>query len=114
MSVDIVFIVYPGIKLLDLAGPLQVFSDALNRQGIAAYKVTIASANGGKLATDTTLSVSSVALSQWRKRKIDTLIIVGGDGVYETLTDKMFIADARFAPAHLSLPNVVCLTSAKR
>jgi transcriptional regulator GlxA family with amidase domain len=41
MTASTVFIMYPEMKLLDLAGPLQVFSDALNVQGKAAYKTSI-------------------------------------------------------------------------
>jgi len=95
MATNIVFIVYPGIKLLDLAGPLQVFSDANNEQGKPAYKTFIVSKNGGELHTDTTVCISSDSLSKWKNRKIDTLLVVGGDGVYNTLEDSKFIKKVR-------------------
>jgi len=37
------------------------------------------------------LPVASEPVSKWRRRKIDTLIVVGGDGVYATLQDRDFI-----------------------
>lgn len=88
---NIVFVVYPGIKLLDLSGPLQVFSDALNASGKPAYKTCIVSKRGGTVGTDTAISIASEPVKKWRRRKVDTLIIVGGDGVYDTLHDKHFM-----------------------
>lgn len=91
MSATIVFIIYPGVKLLDLAGPLQVFSDVLNEQGKPAYRPALASMSGGPQASDTPICICSESLPKWGRRKIDTLFVVGGDGVYATLQDKPFI-----------------------
>ena len=88
---NIAFIVYPGIKLLDLAGPLQVFSDATDVEGNTAYRTFVLSKAGGVQDTDTTVSINTESMRRWHRRKIDTLFIVGGDGVYNTLQDKKFI-----------------------
>ncbi len=77
---NVVFFIYPGIKLLDLAGPMQVFNDA---NGLVAqppaYKIAVVSAGGGEISTDTPISLPSEAVSGWTG-PIDTLVIVGGEG----------------------------------
>lgn len=83
----IVFVVYPGVKLLDLAGPLQVFNDAMDVHGNSAYRCSIASLAGSLVISDTPVSVSTVRLSDWNGRRIDTLIIVGGQGVFAAMKD---------------------------
>ncbi len=75
---EVVFAVYPSIKLLDLAGPLQVFSDAGG--GDPAYRVSVVSLPGGPVQSDTVLPVATVAASDWAGREIDTLIVPGGSG----------------------------------
>ncbi len=91
MAPNVVFVVYPGVKLLDLAGPLQVFSDARTPEGAPAYQTAILSMSGGEQATDTPVSISSSAAVEWRSKKIDTLLIVGGDAVYDQLPSRTFI-----------------------
>jgi len=83
----VAFIVYPQIKLLDLSGPLQVFSDAKNAEGKSAYSAVVVSSSGSSVCTDTCVSISSEPASDWFRRKIDTTIIVGGNGVFKAIED---------------------------
>ena len=54
----IVFLVYPGVKLLDLAGPLQVFADAARSGGgLPAYRTRVVSLDGGAIPSDTAVAV---------------------------------------------------------
>lgn len=76
----VAFIVYPQIKLLDLAGPLQAFADALDNSGVAVYETAILSLDGSLISSDTPVSLSSEPIAEWIDRHIDTLIIVGGPG----------------------------------
>ncbi|WP_305987649.1 GlxA family transcriptional regulator [Roseibium sp. MMSF_3544] len=76
----VVFLVYPGIKLLDLAGPLQVFNDAIDHSvQEPAYRTALVSVDGAEVITDTPLSLRSQSAADWREA-IDTLIVVGGKG----------------------------------
>ena len=84
---SVVFVVYPDFKFLDLAGPLQAFTDALNDAGKPIYKTTIASVSGGTIRSDTTTEISSEPLSDLARRRIDTLVVVGGRGVFEAMKD---------------------------
>ncbi|MDB3935603.1 DJ-1/PfpI family protein [Granulosicoccus sp.] len=78
---NIVFFVYPGIKTLDLVGPLQVFNDTKQHvETGSAYMTSIVSLHGGEIISDTGLTVASESVSRWRRRKVHTFIVVGGDG----------------------------------
>ncbi len=84
----VVFVIYPGVTLLDVAGPLQAFSSANNteiagRQRI--YEVVIASPAGGSVVTDCRVDLGSVSLDQAAVQPIDTLIVAGGNGVFDAL-----------------------------
>lgn len=82
---NVVFLVYDGIVLLDLVGPLHVFSRACeDGTNELAYNTHIASVKGGPVQTNTIVEVDSTSLKELcdasRGLKIDTLVIVGGDG----------------------------------
>ena len=54
----VVFVVYPGIVLLDLSGPLQVFSQALETGSQKlGYECVVVSTDGGDIETNTFLSI---------------------------------------------------------
>lgn len=77
----VVFIVYPDIVLLDLVGPLQVFSHALDpktRQN--GYDCVVTSLEGGLVPTNTVVPCPSVQVSSLTGRDIHSLIVIGGDG----------------------------------
>ena len=89
----IVFIVYPGIKLFDLAGPLQVFADTLSKlNGNPLYENVVASESGGIVSTDTGIDVTTAKLSTIMRRKIDTLLVVGGSAAKEAARDEILIS----------------------
>jgi len=88
----VMFIVYPHVKLLDLAGPLQAFSDALNDTGQVAYRTVVAAIDGHSVPSDTPVPIATEALSAWTRRRIDTLIVVGGKGVFAAAEDQRLLA----------------------
>jgi len=88
----VVFVVYPNFVLLDLSGPLQVFTHALsqdNRQ--AAYDTSIVSVSGGAIASNTIVSIETTPISALADRPIHTLVVIGGDGAYQAMHDKILI-----------------------
>ena len=91
----VVIVVYPGVTLLDAAGPAQVFSSANevpgSVPGMPRYRVVLASPDGGAVETDTGITLGSVPLRQASTRPIDTLIIAGGVGVFDALEVKKLI-----------------------
>lgn len=84
----VVFVIYPGVTLLDVTGPLQAFSSANNTEivnGARIYDVVIASPRGGPVMTDCLVELGSVSLDQAATRPIDTLIVAGGEGVFDAV-----------------------------
>jgi transcriptional regulator GlxA family with amidase domain len=75
----IAILVYPGCQLLDATGPATVFMTANSSVGRNAYAVELFSANGGLVRTDSGIEVASNPLPQHPSRRLDTLIVAGGD-----------------------------------
>ncbi|WP_282606343.1 GlxA family transcriptional regulator [Pelagibius sp. Alg239-R121] len=88
-------VVYPGVTLLDAAGPAQVFSsanDMLNREGKEAlYQLLLTSPLGGDIETDTGIVLKTLSLQNASKQPIDTMIISGGVGVFDLLEENRFL-----------------------
>ena len=88
----IVFLVYPGVKLLDLAGPLQVFADAARSGGgLPAYRTRVVSLDGGTIPSDTAVSVPSAPFAALAVEPVDTLLAVGGNGVFAAMQDTRLV-----------------------
>lgn len=86
-------LVYPGVTLLDATGPLQVFDEArsLAPQGSPRYEVVLASRDGGPVASNTGVTIGTVALETASQGAIDTLLVAGGRGVFETADDPALV-----------------------
>ncbi len=84
----VVFVVYPNIVLLDLVGPLQVFSQALDQEtGTNGYSCAVTSIDGDVVETNTVVSIPSEPTSRYLDRQIHTLLVVGGDGADDAMRD---------------------------
>lgn len=83
-----VFVVYPDIVLLDLVGPMQVFSHALDGEtGANGYECAVVSFEGGTVRTNTVVPIPSEPMSRYLDRPIHTLVVVGGDGANAAMRD---------------------------
>lgn len=79
----IAILLFPGVKLLDVTGPLQVFADA-RRDGEPAYHTALVSLTGGTISTDASIALPTVPLdTSVFYQSLDTLIVAGGRGVFE-------------------------------
>ena len=93
----VVFIVYPDFVLLDLSGPLQVFTHARcpttqsSSSKYNAYDTAIASVHGGSVVSNTIVSIDSLPISSLVGQEIHTLIVVGGDGAYDSMHDEALL-----------------------
>lgn len=83
MTRKVVFVVYPGFQLLGLSGPACVFQIAKAADHQRAYEIDIVSARGGEIACSAELRVATTKPSP---TPIDTLIIVGGNAIWNTYT----------------------------
>ena len=105
----VVFVVFPGVKLLDLAGPLQVFADAARSGGgMPSYRTKVASLRGGAVPTDTCVSLPCVSLGSLADETIDTLLIAGGDGVYAAVRDAGLVGQVRSLAASVRRVGSIC------
>jgi transcriptional regulator GlxA family with amidase domain len=83
---QIVILVFPGVNLLDVAGPAQVFTSASELhadtypQVDPLYRVTVASRSGGLVATTSGIELQSRPIGELSNIRIDTLLIAGGHG----------------------------------
>lgn len=99
-QMNVVFIVYPDIVLLDLVGPLQVFTHARkNVRSGPAYQTHVVSFDGGQTQTNTILKIDSDPLADWFEKHQDTpihtLVVVGGDGALVAALDLPFVSQVR-------------------
>ena len=110
----VVFVIYPGVTLLDVTGPLQAFSSANNTEivnGNRIYDVAIASPDGGPVVTDCLVELGSVSLDQAATRAIDTLIIAGGQGVFDAVEQKDLVEWIRSESAKCRRVASTCMGS---
>lgn len=83
----VAFVLFARTKLLDVAGPLQVFSDARRPDGARAYQVSLVSIEGGPVETDTGFPLPSEPVDTCRAAPPDTLIVSGGDSALAAAHD---------------------------
>ena len=109
----IVFVTFPGLQGLDLVGPLEVFAGADqavagNRRGRpAAYEILVCSSAGGSVRTESGLGIETSPLPSL-DLAIDTVVVVGGWGVYEASRDERLVAWLRVAGARARRLATVC------
>lgn len=88
--------VYPDMVLLDLVGPLQVFSHAfVSGTARHGYQCAVTSLSGGMVDTNTVVPIPTEPISSYRTRDIHTLIVVGGDGAEVAMLDAALLDEVR-------------------
>lgn len=87
-------VVFDGVQLLDVAGPLQVLSscnDLLSERGERlAYAPRVLSLPGGSVRSSSGLALDSEPLSSPR-RPVDTLLVAGGFGVHAAARERALV-----------------------
>jgi putative intracellular protease/amidase len=80
----------PPVQILDVTGPLEVFSNA------PGYSVEVAAPDGSRaLETDRRIALSGAIPIQDIRGPIDTLVIAGGPGAESGVYDKGGMATIR-------------------
>lgn len=80
----------PGVQLIDVAGPLDVFDTTNRVLRRAAYETVLRSVDGGDIAAGNGLGLSTSKLT--RNERVDTLIIPGSFTNAADLVDDAFAA----------------------
>ena len=91
---EIMFLVYDGFELLDLAGPSSVFNAANTITACSCYAVSVHSALGGKISSSCGIEIATERLpSAGSLDSSSTVLVVGAEGIY--LTNAMKNAEIR-------------------
>ncbi|MBV8701098.1 GlxA family transcriptional regulator [Bradyrhizobium sp.] len=79
----VAMVVFPGVTLLDISGPAQVFAELreIDLSG-ASYSLSYLSSAGGSVPTDVGMMIDTAPISAVRPHQVDTLVIPGGPGVW--------------------------------
>lgn len=86
MPRNVLFVVYPDVSLLDLAGPQTAFWTASNyarERGMPGYRCHTASFYGGPVATVEGTTMHTVALAAVDLTAIDTIVVPGSPAILE-------------------------------
>jgi transcriptional regulator GlxA family with amidase domain len=84
----IAIIAFPGVTLLDISGPAQVFAELQELELSApGYALSYLSTSGGLVPTDVGIMIDTMPISSIRPDQIDTLVIPGGPGIWALRQD---------------------------
>ena len=86
----VIIIAYPGVNLLDISGPAQVFSSALFPDK-SPYVVIVSSIQGGLIRTNSGVSIETTKLTVELCLDAQTILIAGGQGIFLHLKDHHMI-----------------------
>jgi transcriptional regulator GlxA family with amidase domain len=85
-------VTFPGVTLLDISGPAQVFAELQEIELAAArYSLSYLSTAGGLVQTDVGMMIDTAPISGVRPQQIDTLIIPGGPGIWQLRQDTVLM-----------------------
>jgi transcriptional regulator GlxA family with amidase domain len=91
----VVFVAFPGLQILDLVGPLEVFAHAADAGARVPYRCTIAATSTEPVTCSSGLRLEvDVALPDVAG-PIDTLVVVGGNGTRASIRDEAFLTEIR-------------------
>jgi len=84
----IAILAFPGVTLLDISGPAQVFAELHEIElPSAGYALSYLSAAGGLVPTDVGMMIDTAPIASVRPYQIDTLVIAGGPGIWALRQD---------------------------
>ena len=88
----VAIVAFPGVTLLDISGPAQVFAElqAIELPG-ACYSLSYLSTSGGLVPTDVGMMVDTAPISSLRPNQVDTLVIPGGPGIWALRQDAALV-----------------------
>lgn len=107
-------VVYPGVQLLDVVGPLEVFaaaSEAVGGPGTAArrgYAITILGSEPGSVRASSGLSIGVDRAWEDLPGELDTLIVAGGHGAVRALAEPRIVDAVRAGAARARRICSVC------
>lgn len=105
MTRHLAFLVFPGFQILDATGPVAAFEIAGRCRG-GAYAIDVVAAEPGRVASSSGTALFAAALDP--KRRLDTLIVSGGDGTSAAARDPTLLDLVRAAAGKARRTASVC------
>lgn len=91
----VLIVLFPGFQIVDAAGPIGAFEVA-SRFAPGAYTLRTAAGAAGLVPSSSGVPMPAEALNA--RAKVDTFIVVGGDGTREALSDAALLRAIARAP----------------
>jgi transcriptional regulator GlxA family with amidase domain len=98
-------VLFPRFQLLDAAGPITAFEIA-SRFVANAYRLRLSAPDAGAVSASSGVVMTAQALSP--RTRADTLIVVGGAGTAEAMSDPAMLSALKNAPARIRRIASVC------
>ena len=93
-GLDVAVVTFPSAQILDVTGPLEVFSSATRLLPGAEYRTQVVSTSGGPVLASSGLSFSTTALPDV-VQPVDTLVVAGGRYMDEACADEELLGHVR-------------------
>src|ERR1044072_2830166 len=88
----VVIVALPGVQLLDVSGPLDVFAEANVQAGYEAYRLLVAAQQLGPIRSSSGVRVMpDMIIGRDTAEKIDTLLVAGCPNAAEVPADSSFV-----------------------
>ena len=93
-GLDVAVVTFPSAQILDVTGPLEVFSSATRLVPGAEYRTRVVSASGGPVRASSGLSFDTTPLTDV-PGPVDTLVVAGGRDMDEACADEELVGHVR-------------------
>ncbi|MFH8249514.1 GlxA family transcriptional regulator [Microbacterium sp. B2969] len=103
----IVIVGFPSAQILDITGPLEVFSTASRFLPIPRYATTVVSARGGSVLSSSGLEFATEPIAEI-VGDVDTLVVSGGRDMDEAAADTTLVDNVRRLAAQSRRVTSVC------
>jgi transcriptional regulator GlxA family with amidase domain len=104
---DTVIVTFPGAQILDVTGPLEVFSSASRFLPDVRYRTRVVTTRGGPVRASCGLEFASSEVGDVMG-PVDTLVVAGGSGMDDVVTDSELVAHIRRLAADARRVTSVC------
>lgn len=94
---SVVIVAYPDVQSLDVTGPAEVFAVANRYDARPSYQLTVLSTGDLQIRTSSGLGLTADATIADHDDPIDTLVVAGGEGTAQAMTDEATLAWLRSA-----------------
>lgn len=104
---QIVIVAFPSGQILDVSGPMEVFSTASRFLSIPAYRTQVVSVKGGVLLSTSGMEFLTTPIADV-VGPIDTLVVAGGRDIREASEDERLVHHIGRLAAHARRVTSVC------